>query len=466
MSAKIARPVCWLISIAHDRQTATLERQRQREIDGIGDLPMNISSSPGSSTELRLPIAKQLLAAISNAGISFVLVLFLAQHLGPARFGDYAALLSLAVVLLIPIEGGWPARVYRDGVSPSSQGAAPLLLANGLAHVITLAALFAVVGALLAGEPTAWVAGMLCMATVATMNLVSGRLRALGRFGGDALWQTGGRVLSASLIVLAVLYVSSSIATVFFAWALGLLAMLLLIGPRLIDGQFDSSRLSWPRLSGWLPAMHGTLAFLIVEACMALLTKGDVAILKSWGAEDAALSFYAVCTRFNEMALLLWAPVGNVLLRQFRLQHADAGPGNNTWMRWAGLALGFGGAAIGGAWLAGEQVVHLLFGDDYRGAGALLPYTASMLPFALCNLVLVVALMAKGQERWLAWRLLPAAMLLVLAMGLGWNWGGGAGAALGVAASHAVLAVLAWRKLRVGRSVDGGVSVRLGAPYG
>ena len=414
-----------------------------------------------------MPIAKQLIAAVSNAGISFLLVLFLAQQLGPARFGDYAALLSLAVVLLIPIEGGWPARVYRDGVSPSSQAQASGLLANGLAHVITLAALFAVVGVLMAGEPSAWVACMLCMSAVASMNLVSGRLRALGRFGTDALWQTGGRVLSASLIVLTVLYVSGSIAAVFLAWALGLLAVLLLVGPSLLGrNAFGPGALGRPRWGGWLPAMHGTLAFLIVEACMALLTKGDVAILKSWGAEDAALSFYAVCTRFNEMALLLWAPVGNVLLRQFRLQHADAGPGNNTWMRWAGLALGFGAAAIGGAWLLGETLVGLLFGDNYRGAGALLPYTASMLPFALTNLVLVMALLAQGQERWLAWRLVPAAVLLVVSMGLGWHWAGGAGAALGVAVSHALLGLLAWRRLRVGRSVDGGAPVRRGAPYG
>lgn len=388
-----------------------------------------------------MPIAKQFLAAVTNAGISFFLVLFLAQQLGPARFGDYAALLSLAVVLLIPIEGGWPARVYRDGVSPSSAGQASLLLGNGLAHVIIVAALFAAAGALLADAPGAWMACMLCMAAVAAMNLVSGRLRALGRFGGDALWQTGGRVLSAGLIVLAVLYVTTAIAVVFLAWALGLLAVLLLIGPRWMN---------WPRWSGLQNAMRGTLAFLMVEACMALLMKGDVAVLKGWGAENAALSFYAACTRFNEMALLLWAPVGNVLLRQFRLQHADASGDHNTWLRWAGLALGIGAVAIGGAWLAGEQVVVLLFGDDYRGAGALLPYTASMLPFALTNLVLVVALMAKGFERWLAWRLLPATVLIVLAMGLGWHWGGTAGAALGVAASHAMLVVLALRKLRPG----------------
>lgn len=399
-----------------------------------------MSAQPGQRGDatLHLPIAKQLLAALTNAGISFVLVLFLAHQLGPANFGEYAALLSTSVVLLILIEGGWPARLYRDGVAEASAATSQQHKANGLAYLIAVATTLAALGAMLSGAPAAWSASMLCMAGVAAMNVVSGSLRAQGRFGTDALWQTGGRILSAVLIALCVIWVSQSVAAIFLAWSAGLLILLVTVGARW---------LSWPRWSGMRLAMHGTLAFLLVEACMALLLKGDVAVLKRLGAADIELSFYAACSRFNEVALLAWAPVGNVLLRQFRLAHTDSSAPHNTSLRWIVLAMGSGSVALLAAWLGGDWAVGLLFGQAYAGAGALLPYTASMLPFALTNMVLVMALLARGEERWLAWRLPLAAVLLVLAMGAGWAWWGASGAALGVAACHALLALIAWRKL-------------------
>lgn len=384
-----------------------------------------------------LSIPLQTVAAAFNALVSMLLLAVLARALSEGGFGDYVATLSLAVVLLVLLEGGWPQRVYRE-----STGAALVesdrLAAGAFGHVLLWGLGLAAVGLLLLpwGVPGLG-AALLCMTLVATMNLVSARMRAAGRFGLEAGWQVAGRLASALAIVGVVWLGDATPSSVFLAWAAGL-AVVLALGA----GRW----LVLPRWRGWRLGVSLTLPFLLVDALAAVLLKGDVAVLRMWGGSQDALAAYAACTRLNEAALLLFAPVGNVLLRGLRLSFDDRPTFDALWRRWVARAAWLGTAAVAGAWLLGGPLMGVLFGAEYAEAGRLLVFTALMLPFALGNLVLVVALLARGDERWLARCLGPAAVLMVLAMGAGWRLGGAPGAAVAVALAHAgVWLVARWR---------------------
>ena len=473
--------------------------------------------------------------AVFCAGVSFALTLWLARVLGTAGFGAYVALLSLATLALMLQEGGWPAWLYRERAragggaeaeaeagAESGNAVSRAIMARYLVHVGAVTLLLCAV----AGWFSGWdvVMALVAMAFVAVMNGVSVGLRGAGWFAHDAAWQSWGRVVSAGAVaaVLAVVLAgvsgwgavslsessvavssSASLAAVFGAWAAGL-ALVVLAG-----GWRQGAVVVWPVApvwAGWRVYQNDlgrVWPFAFMAAAGAWLLKGDVVILAWWGAgsvgavavDAVALSWYAACTRLIEAALLLFAPVANVLLRSFS---DELGAGGALVLRgrvarWCGLLGGLGvmgqfaasirgmsaactaldfpvvsgnvslynetegrpilpTPAIGGlgvlgvalAWAVGPGLMALLFGEPYAEAGLLLPWVVAMLPFAWANLVLAHWLAALGRERGLALGMLLAGAVLLLAL---WWWvpvWGVQGAAAAMVLSHAVLSAWGW----------------------
>lgn len=362
-----------------------------------------------------------------NALVSLGVMVFLGRTLGLASFGEFVAWLGFATLALIVIEGGWPTLVYRESVAVAGQDAARGERLAGYAsrHLMlcgaSLAMLAAVAGTLV------FAAALACMTLVAAMNLVSARLRGAGRFGTEAAWQMSGRSLSAIFIALAV-WSWPAPGVVFLAWAFGLL--LVLVGrARLFPSPFVTG--------GASAAYAFALPFVLVEGLSTLVFKGDVALLKLFGTAPAMLSDYAACTRFNEAALLLGAPVANVMLRAARQRSNDARAFTAFAWRVTGSAALAGAAMWLGALLAGDVLVRGLFGTSFDGA--LLAWTASALIFALPSLVLVQLLIAGGAERGVLIALACGALVLVAALGIGAAHSAARGAAVGLALAQAAL---------------------------
>jgi len=177
-------------------------------------------------------------------------------------------------------------------------------------------------------------------------------------------------------------------------------------------------------------------------------------VLAWWGAgpvgavavDAVALSWYAACTRLMEAALLLFAPVANVLLRSFSDELLTGGALvlRGRVARWCCLVGGLGVLGVALAWAVGPGLMALLFGEPYAEAGLLLPWVVAMLPFAWANLVLAHWLAALGRERGLALGMLLAGAVLLLAL---WWWvpvWGVQGAAVAMVLSHAVLSAWGW----------------------
>jgi O-antigen/teichoic acid export membrane protein len=162
--------------------------------------------------------------------------------------------------------------------------------------------------------------------------------------------------------------------------------------------------------------------------------------------DAVGLSWYAACTRLLEAALLLFAPVANVLLRSFSddLAAGRAVALRGRVARWCLLVGGLGALAVALAWAVGPGLMALLFGVPYAEAGALLPWVVAMLPFALGNLVLGPWLAALGLERGLALGMLLAGGVLLLALLWAVPVWGLQGAAVAMALSHAALLVWGW----------------------
>ena len=395
-------------------------------------------------------VLAQLAGALFCAAVSFALIVWLGRQLGAERFGSYVALLNFASLLLIVQEGGWPTLLYREAARERT-GLEAQASGSAFAHVLLASALLIVAGLALAFmevtpfAPLAMTAATVCMGMVALMNVISARMRGAGAFAHEALWQSGGRVMSALAIVLAVLALGESVDVlmlVFLAWAAGLLMVLL---------SWGRAWLARPRFASLGQRYRQLWPFIMMSGLAVWLVKGDMVVLGGLFAErltDADLSAYAAATRLSEAGLLLFAPVGNVLLRRFSqltVQHDPQARRQLAALLRNALLLAFvgGGIAVGGAWLLGDWLMPLLFGAGYATAGALLPWVLAMLPFAMANIVLTQLLTALHGERALAGCMLVAGAALYAGVAWGSAVDGARGAAIGALMAHALLAVLA-----------------------
>ena len=387
-------------------------------------------------------VAQQLTGSFVCAAISFALMLYLGRVLGAEGFGRYAAILSLAVVALPLIDGGWSPLLYRNAVGSDSVAGTGGREALAVAHAIAHALLAGVAIALLA-TASAWffgwttpataAAAMACMGTVAVSNLVSARMRGHGRFGLEAAWRVAGRVLSAAAIVLALLLQGPSIVAIFAAWSIGLILVLGVSWRRWL------TRPDWRGLAREYPAL---LPLLLLELFSALLLRGDVALAAAAGLERIPLSYYAACGRLAEAGLLVFSPFAIVLLRNLRLHHTDRERYLPHLRRALGIAFGIGTSAWLVALVAGRPLMELMFGPEFGVAGALLPWVLASLPLVFANQVWMQGVVASGRERALPLRLALAAASCCIAIAVGTKFDGARGAAIGFLTCQAMLALM------------------------
>ena len=349
------------------------------------------------------------------AAVSFGLTMGLGRVLGVAGFGQYVAILNLATLALIVMEFGWPRRVYKVRVVSGWQ--TPALLAQAVRHIV-LATVLAMFWAWYFQADAALCAAMACMGAVALMNLASDHMRGAGRFALEALWQSTGRVVSAIAIGLAVWQLGlATPAAVFAAWGVGL-CFVLMWGRHWLAAP-------WRRTTeSTLGNYRKILPFVLLAGSVAWLIKGDMVLLSRLTHLDPhELSMYAACTRLTEMGLLVFAPLNNVLLREFGQSPTTNGMPKLAFKLLAGIAL-LGVLAVYAASVLGSPLMGLLFGSEFTTAGSLLPWVLFALPFAAANGVMIQLLTAQGHEGAVASIMLLAG--LALWAGLTWSvpqWG-------------------------------------------
>ena len=412
---------------------------------------MTVPFTSVRSTRWALALAAQWSGAIVSAAISIALLVWLARTMDAREFVRYSSTLSGALVALALIEGGWNALIYREHAGRHDAHTLPGLRAAALAHAFSVSLLSMCALWVVTRELRLAFGAALCMLTVALMNHRSVLLRSQRRFATEAGWQVLGRMLSAVVIIAAVLQLGGDADWVFLAWACAL-GIILIASVR----QWGTA-LSFAEAKRWYPQ---AIMLLIADACFMALLKGDLVWLSTsaqWRvpvAPESVLKNYAVCVRWVEGALMLIAPLTNVVVARLRADRIAesrrpfteptesryivgvtlGAPDASTiavprasatgvtptihssgliWADWskhtarlvlkgAAACAAFGALCWVAAWVGGEAVVTAAFGTPYVGAGAWLPVVALPLPMACANLVMFQAVLAVARGKDLA----------------------------------------------------------------
>jgi O-antigen/teichoic acid export membrane protein len=363
--------------------------------------------------------------ALINALLSFVLLLLLAQQLGPLAFGNYSVLLNTGVIALVAIEGGYPLLVYREtalvsGALESWHERLPgLAVGGGLAVALALAVV--PVGPWLGQSYADWWAVLVCMVLVAWTNIHSGFLRGQGHFAAEAGWQVAARLCAMAAILAALALGTRSGTVVFLAWSLGLL---LLIGLR------RQHRPPLPVFERAAPVRSAALHLMLGQLLFVALMRLDLLALAIIGEQPLQTAHYAAVARFAEAGFLLFAPVVNVLQLGFRQRLPDA-LHFDTFLRkmtLAAMVFALAGTLVGS--MAAQWLVTLAFGIEYANAAPLLGWVLASLVLMLPGQVLAQAAVALNDQRmvWIAYAVgLPVALVGAItwvpvygALGMAW----------------------------------------------
>lgn len=388
-------------------------------------------------------LSAQWLSILFTAAVSLALSVWLARSMGPAGFGRYAYLLSVAALLALIQDAGLKTLVLRERVATSAVLSTFNATLPGLARghlLVTTALLIGGIIALspFAGDPAlAW--AVLCFAAVTLSQLVSAQLKATGQWQRDACWQAGARVLSALLVVGAVLSLGADPRVVFGAWALGLLSAYALLRRDLHDR---------PQWRASVPVYRAAAGFLWIDLATCLYRRSDVMILHR-AVAAADVGQYAAAYRVFDGGLLLVAPLALLFFRRLRLIRGDAAATRRLHGRALLGATAAGvGLAIGGA-LLGHWVIGVLYGAAYQAmAGSLLCWLFAAFVFVLPNSVLTQSAIALERERWyVIGASLAAVTNLALNLAFTPQYGVRAAAAA-VIATEAVLGATLWIGLR------------------
>jgi O-antigen/teichoic acid export membrane protein len=348
-----------------------------------------------NSTTMTRAMSYQAAGTAFHAAVGFALVMALGRLLPPATLAQYISLLSAMAVAVILIGGGNASWLYRAGVAHG--GSVPRgALGNAVAQAAIATFAVAAVAAFWQGPPAAL--AMLCAGTIVFADFVSMQLRARGWFGWEAAWQAGVRLISALAILGAMLWFGPTTSVIFLGWLLAT-GFSLAFAARYC--------LAPPRLSGLRAHALQVAPIVLVDGLLALLTRGDVVVLSTRIA-PTDLAAYAVDSRFIEAAILAFAPVSNVQMRNLGTKLDVSEQFTKAWRHAAGIGFALGLTALIASLVAGKWVVGLIFGATYLEAGKLLPWLALSLPMLLANLVLAQAMLVTGREK---------ELVLVLALG-------------------------------------------------
>ncbi len=382
--------------------------------------------------------ANQTAASLWVAAVSMVLVFALGRILGPADFGEYNYLLTLASLVAILQDGGFKTLLQRESAHRSMDVEPLAILRYALGHVLLVSmAALALIAWLGDARRTSMACAVGAMALLAVANILSARWRGQGRYAEDALWQAGLRSITAMAILGCVVFWRPDSTGVFVGWACGialaLAAVRFAVPPR------------------WRPpgvVYRTAAAFVLIDLATTVYFRIDIVLMEQWGVPAADIGRYAAAYRLFEGGVLLLAPAATVFFRELRLrwQNRDAA---RALLRRALVAVTALAAAGGLAvhWIA-EPLLVLAYGEPYAAAAPLLSWLMLAFLFLAPNYVLTQAAVALGRERWYA-----AAVCAAAAVNVGLNFWllprfGVEGAAWASIATEAVLMLLLYRGVR------------------
>lgn len=333
--------------------------------------------------------------------VGLLLFILLSRLWGPSQFGLFSFVFSVAALLTLLLDFGLATFLMREiGAHPQR---AACIVAEALYFKLLLlfpTGVSAVAAVLLLGPeilPVDVALPMLLAAwAVSFSDFFAAPLRALGRYGLEA--RTVAMANAAQFLLAgSVAWMGGSPSEV--AWAMaGGRGLLLVLAWRTMGRVLPGLALARLRPGG-MPGVLGRVWSYGVDGFLSMAwTQLDVVLVR-WLFGVQGVGLYSAGQKLVLGVAQLGPVVGNVLIPQLARQSAQRLP--EFWAtaaRTALLMLGVGAVFAVPLLLAPEQVAHWVFGQQFAGLGALLPWFGGWLLIRSLATSAAIVVTAAGQQ--------------------------------------------------------------------
>lgn len=379
-------------------------------------------------------LGSQWAATLYAAAVAVGLTFLLGRVLGPAGFGQYTYILTLASLFAILQDGGFTTLIFRETAKTAlaPEAGRPPLMALALGHVGATTLLGLLLTPLFpADERLSLVAAVCYYALFTAAALVSAHLKGHNNFAAEGGWRAITRTATALGAGLALLLPTPGVAAIFLGLLVGQAAALL--------SPFGRPLHVRPRLTASRAIYGPCAAFLCIAAATTIYFRCDIILLRQLTDDTTAVGNYAAAYRLIEGVIMLATPLAHMFFRRLRVSFDDRAAFRQSFFRMLAVMIVLSLAATAGGLLLGPTILTLAFGDKYAAAIPLLAWLLAALPFILPNYVLTQALVALGRERTYAWLTVWAAVCNIILNLLLIPFFAAKGAALATIATEAAL---------------------------
>jgi O-antigen/teichoic acid export membrane protein len=405
-----------------------------------------------------------LLLRIAGLMCTFGMGVVLARALGPAGYGIYGLVVSVAALGTAIALLGTPQLAVRELSVRSARGdwggVKGMIRRFGVATLGLALALGIMALAIAVAVPTSWGAmpllfflGALLVVTTTATALVAAELRGLGAMLKGQFMDTAGRPAAAFLIYLAIFMAGAPLTSASALWVqVAVSAAAAAISIIWIRDALPREARSIHATSQ-IPRIGAAMPFWLVD----VLRQVDGAygvILMGWFASAAELGIYRVafaCVAVVAMPVsilhVIHAPTVSKLYRfgeQEALQRLLSM--TSAWMSMMVAPITLA------AWLIGRPAIVLVFGDAYADAWLpLFVHCVSQLVFGVFGMGPIMLAMCDGERQLIKIYVVSVGLAVVAAVPLVIAFGA-TGAATGFLISNTLVGLLSWRygKMRLG----------------
>jgi len=351
----------------------------------------------------------QWLSSFYVAGISIIVVFFLARILGPKEFGVYSYILSLASIYAIIQDGGFKTILYRKEVinSQYSSGNQSELLRLAFGHIFLTTIFGLLLVSILPIQLRFEISlAIICFALITIFSLVSSSLKGKGNFNADALWKMFVRSLTAVAILIVLHSLYPRIDYIFIAWTLALSIALSMPFVRFIWHR--------PTFKFNSDTFRTSLIFLSINAATVLYFKSDIIVLNYLHDDLSEVGQYAAAHRLLEGIILVMTPVADIAFRSLQLRINDKVVFLNLLYKLLYIMFGFAILIFSIGYWVGGDIILLTFGEQYYFATSILHVLLISLFFILPNYILTQATIAINKEKYYALFAICAAIINII----------------------------------------------------
>jgi O-antigen/teichoic acid export membrane protein len=362
-----------------------------------------VRPSSGSRSGLLLGIA-----ALGGIALNYLFLLGAGRLLGSADYGEFAAIVGLLTVLLIPssaLQMAVSREISRMVATHRREAAA--VFAGQVTRVTAIATLPLVLGFIALSSPVASLlsideAPMLALAGVSLVAtflapVALGIVQGAQRFGVLAAITFAPFVVRVGVLAVAALVgwgLVGAIGAVVISTLAGLGLALAAARPLMTAPRSSAGAPLRPFLTYLGPVVIGLIG-------VSILTNADILVVKARFSDDDA-GIYAAASAFARVAYFLPATILAVVFPRTAARQARGEDTSDILGRSLLVTAGFCSLLALFYVAVGDPIVSFSFGSEFDGAGPLLPlFAVEMMLLSLAN-VLVGFHLSRGENRY-AW---------------------------------------------------------------